>query len=129
MITVLKIPFELVSWSHIEATEHCGKTGKAYCKTIQLEGFRICMVDYSAEYKAAHWCYKGHVLYCISGKMIIEFEDGSCYILREGMSYYVSASDIGHRNLTKNGAQVFIVEGDFLNADPIKNLQQKCRKI
>jgi quercetin dioxygenase-like cupin family protein len=47
-------------------------------------------VEYSKNYKAKHWCKKGHIVYCLKGEVINELENGEKSILLEGMSYIVS---------------------------------------
>jgi hypothetical protein len=111
-----KIPFDTTSWDSIPKTEHLGETGIAYWQTVQLNGLRIRIVEYSAGYKADHWCSKGHIIYCIEGEMISELRDGTKSILKKGMSYHVSDDiDNPHRSITANGCKLFIVDGDFLN--------------
>jgi quercetin dioxygenase-like cupin family protein len=47
-------------------------------------------VEYSKNYKANHWCKKGHIVYCLKGEVINELENGDKSILLEGMTYIVS---------------------------------------
>ena len=41
------IPFFVTDWSEINSTEHKGETGTAFWKTLQFEGLRIRIVEYS----------------------------------------------------------------------------------
>lgn len=110
------IPFENIDWSTIKKTEHKGETGVAYWQTIQFDGLRIRMVEYSPNYFADHWCTKGHIIYCLEGEMISELKDGTKSLLKKGMSYHVTDDDINpHRSQTANGCKLFIIDGDFLN--------------
>jgi hypothetical protein len=108
------IPFQVTDWDTIPATEHKGETGVAYWKTIQYGDLRIRMVEYSKNYKADHWCQKGHIIYCIEGEMISELEDGRTFPLKKGMSYQVSDDLSSHRSISKEGVKLLIIDGAFL---------------
>ena len=69
------IPFQLIDWSLIEKTEHKGETGIAYWQTVEFQGLRIRIVEYSAGYLADHWCEKGHYGYILDGTFEIEFQN------------------------------------------------------
>ncbi|SMN14733.1 DHCW motif cupin fold protein [Bathymodiolus heckerae thiotrophic gill symbiont] len=111
----LNIPFQAINWKNIPQTEHSGETGTACWQTIQFGGLRIRRVEYSKNYKADHWCEKGHIVYCLKGEVTNELKDGKKSILCEGMSYIVSDNLSSHRSITKNGVQLLIIDGDFLN--------------
>lgn len=108
------IPFTLTDWDKIPAEEHKGDSGKAFWKTLQFEGLRIRLVEYSENYVADHWCQKGHIIYCVEGEMDPELGDGKVVKLTQGMSYQVSDELSSHRTSSKNGVKLFIVDGDFL---------------
>ena len=108
------IPFQTTDWSTIPATEHKGDSGVAYWRTIQYDGLRIRMVEYSKNYVADHWCQKGHIIYCIEGEMNTELVDGRVVKLSKGMSYQVSDELSSHRTSSAEGVKLFIVDGDFL---------------
>ena len=108
------IPFQTTNWSSLPSTEHKGITGVAHWKTIQYDGLRVRMVEYSPNYTADHWCEKGHIIYCIEGEMDTELADGSIHKLSAGMSYQVSDGMSSHRTSSKNGVKLFIVDGEFL---------------
>ncbi|MCW3101761.1 MAG: hypothetical protein JWO09_201 [Bacteroidetes bacterium] len=108
------IAFQITDWEKIPAVEHKGETGIAYWKTLQFEGLRIRMVEYSANYKADHWCEKGHIIYCVEGEMDTELADERMMKLSKGMSYQVSDELSSHRTSSAGGVKLFIVDGDFL---------------
>lgn len=108
------IPFQTTNWDQVPATVHPGETGEAHWKTIQYGDLRIRMVEYSKDYKADHWCAKGHIIFCISGEMTTELSDGSLHTLTQGMSYQVSDDLSSHRTSSKQGVKLFIVDGAFL---------------
>ncbi len=68
------------------------------------------MVEYSENYLADHWCAKGHILFCLSGELTTELDDGRIYVLKPGMSYQVADQAEAHRSSTKHGATLFIVD-------------------
>ena len=72
------------------------------------------MVEYSENYRADHWCQKGHLIFCIEGEMLTELSDGREYKLTKGMSYQVSDDLSSHRTSSSIGVKLFIVDGAFL---------------
>jgi hypothetical protein len=110
-----KIPFQTIDWTKVPKTEHKGETGFAYWQTIQYERLRIRIVEYSKGYKADHWCKKGHIVHCLEGSFVSELQDGSAFVLTEGMTYVVSDELSSHRSLSKEGVKLMIIDGDFLN--------------
>jgi hypothetical protein len=116
MIYMNTIPFQQINWSTVNATQHPGTTGIAFWKTVQIGGLRVRLVEYSRGYIADHWCQKGHVVYCITGSVTTEMENGESYILKSGMSYIVSDGMSSHRSVTEMGASLLIIDGDFLQS-------------
>lgn len=108
------IPFQVTDWSLIPATEHKGETGSAFWRTLQLGNLRIRMVEYSKDYKADHWCEKGHIILCLEGEMTTELSTGEKFKMTKGMSYEVSDDLSSHRTYSENGVKLFIVDGAFL---------------
>ena len=108
------IPFQTIDWANIPKTEHKGETGVAYWQTMQFQGLRIRLVEYSAGYLADHWCKKGHIVHCLEGEVVSELEDGAKSVLTKGMSYVVSDDLSSHRSVTENGVKLMIIDGDFL---------------
>ena len=104
------IPFGVTDWSAVEHTEHPGETGMAYWRTRQFGELRVRCVDYTPGYLADHWCSKGHILFCVSGELETELEDGRRFLLTPGMSYQVADGAEPHRSRTPVGATLFIVD-------------------
>lgn len=111
------IPFQVINWEKIPKTEHKGESGMAYWQIIQLEGLRIRIVEYSKDYLADHWCQKGHIVHCLEGEFVTEAQDGDKQVLTKGMTYVVSDGLSSHRSVTKNGAKLMIIDGDFLKPE------------
>jgi len=110
------IPFQTIDWTKIPKTEHKGETGIAYWQTIQFEGLRLRIVEYSKGYKADHWCKKGHIVHCLEGEFVSELQNGEEFILTKGMTYIVSDDLSSHRSITKDGVKLMIIDGDFLKS-------------
>lgn len=104
------IPFGLTDWSEVEATEHPGESGLALWRTREFGGIRVRMVEYSPDYKANHWCSKGHILLCLDGELHTELQDGRTFMLTPGVSYQVADGAEPHHSHTEKGAVLFIVD-------------------
>ncbi|KXF82057.1 DHCW motif cupin fold protein [Enterovibrio coralii] len=104
------IPFNVTDWDTIEPTKHQGETGFALWRTKHFGDIRVRIVEYSPGYLADHWCLKGHVLFCLSGELSTELDDGSVHVLKPGMSYQVADNAEAHRSSTKEGATLFVVD-------------------
>ena len=114
-LTMKPISFHTTDWSHLQVTRHAGKTGFATWRTLQYDGLRIRMVEYSPGYEADHWCAVGHIFFCIDGELVSELSDGTSHTLKAGMSYEVSDGMSKHRSRTEKGATLFIIDGAFLS--------------
>jgi hypothetical protein len=108
------IPFQTIDWSVIPKTEHKGENGIAYWQTLQLEGLRIRLVEYSKGYIADHWCTKGHIVHCLEGDFVSELQDGRAFELSRGATYVVSDELSSHRSTSENGVKLLIIDGEFL---------------
>ncbi len=75
-MNILPFSFQTSDWVNIPREERTGITGSAYWQTIFMGSIRIRKVEYSAGYKADHWCKKGHVLLCLEGEMDTELDNG-----------------------------------------------------
>jgi len=111
------IPFQTINWDTISRIEHTGESGMALWQTLQLQGLRIRIVEYSKGFIADHWCQKGHIVHCLEGEFVSESEDGKELLLTKGMTYVVSDNLSSHRSKTKEGVKLLIIDGDFLNPD------------
>jgi hypothetical protein len=110
------IPFQLIDWSVIPKVIYPGEKGSATWQTVQFEGLRIRIVEYSAGYLADHWCRKGHIVHCLEGAFISEMENGESYISTKGMTYVVSDELSSHRSVSDEGVKLLIIDGDFLKS-------------
>lgn len=112
------IPFQVIDWTLVPKTEHKGVSGLALWQTLQLQGLRMRIVEYSAGYLADHWCKKGHIVHCLEGEFVSELQDGEKFHMRKGMTYVVSDDVSSHRSITEHGATLLIIDGDFLHLNP-----------
>jgi hypothetical protein len=103
-------PFQTLDWSTISKEEHKGETGIAYSQVFMMGDIRVRKVEYSAGYKADHWCRKGHIILCVEGEMNTELDDGRIMRLTAGMTYFVGDDSEAHRSSTKYGCKLFIVD-------------------
>ena len=104
------IPFDTTDWTDVEPTEHKGDPGTAWAKAKQFGDIRVRLVEYSAGYRADHWCEKGHILFVLDGELDTELKDGRTIRLKKGMSYQVADGAMAHRSHTRNGARLFVVD-------------------
>lgn len=110
------IPFQTIDWNQIPKVEHTGETGTSFWQTIEFEGLRVRIVEYTSNYIADHWCQKGHIVHCLEGEFVSELENGETVSLSPGMSYIVSDNLSSHRSLSKNGVKLLIIDGNFLKS-------------
>lgn len=109
-----KIPFQTIDWVSIKKVGHKGETGVSFWQTVQFEGLRMRVVEYSGGYLADHWCQKGHIVYCLDGEFVSELSTGEKIKLRKGETYVVSDGLSSHRSASANGVKLLIIDGDFL---------------
>ncbi len=113
-----KIPFLKIDWTQIDQVEYKGETGTAIWQTLQLDGLRIRLVEYSAGYLSDQWCQKGHIVHCLEGEFTSELGTGENLRLVKGESYVVSDGMSSHRSISEHGVKLLIIDGDFLKQNP-----------
>ena len=104
------IPFGTTDWAHIPETIHPGESGVARWRTREFGDIRVRVVEYSAGYRADHWCSKGHILYVLEGVLETELGSGGKVTLTPGTSYQVADGAEPHRSSTATGVRLFIVD-------------------
>jgi quercetin dioxygenase-like cupin family protein len=72
-------PFTVIDWQNVESEQHKGESGYAKWKTRNFGDIRVRMVEYSAGYRADHWCQKGHIILILEGELITETENERNY--------------------------------------------------
>jgi hypothetical protein len=109
------ILFHTTSWNTIRAEAQPGETGTAYIRILEFGGVRVRTIEYSPRYKGNHWCYKGHIAFCIEGQLVVMLESGAIMTVSKSMSFQASDDPAnGHRIESVNGCKLFVVDGDFL---------------
>jgi quercetin dioxygenase-like cupin family protein len=104
------VPFTKTYWSSVPETLHPGESGIARWRTIEAGAQRVRMVRYSPNYRAEHWCSKGHVVLVLEGELLTETKDGKAYVLSAGQSFVVSDGLSPHRATSDSGALLFVVD-------------------
>ena len=109
-----KIPYRVIYWNKIPKLEFKGEKGLATWRTLQFDGLRVRIVEYSPGYLADHWCEKGHIVHCLEGEFVTELKTGERTTMTPGMSFIVSDDLSSHRSFSEKGVKLLIVDGDFL---------------
>jgi quercetin dioxygenase-like cupin family protein len=108
------IDFTAINWDNVPKIEHAGETGTSFWQTLQFDGIRMRIVEYSKNYIADHWCVKGHIVYCLEGEFESQLKDGEIFSLSKGMTYIVSDELSSHRSVSSTGVKLLIIDGNFL---------------
>lgn len=105
------MPPAAIDWPREPETVQAGETGTARQRARTLGDIQLRVVDYGAGYLADHWCGKGHILFVVSGGLVIEHQDGNCYPLSAGMSWHAGEDEgAPHRVISKDGARALIID-------------------
>lgn len=99
-----------IKWDDIVTERIEGETGYVVSKTKEIGNIRIRHQAFSADFKADHWCEKGHILLVLNGVLIIEFKDGSSVDVTKGNSYVLGDNVQAHKAITLAETEVFIVD-------------------
>lgn len=105
-----EVPFNTLDWNSVIPDEQPGETGVASSRTLKMGNIRIRMIEYSPDYRADHWCRKGHVVLVLSGEVITEMRDGRRFRLAAGTSFQVADGMEAHRTISETGARMFVVD-------------------
>ena len=104
------VPFCVTDWDALASERAEGKGGFALSKVVHQGNTRLRQVEYSAMYRADHWCRKGHILFVLEGELVIEQADGQKAVLKKGMGFQVGDNVDDHIAYTADGARVLIVD-------------------
>ncbi len=108
---IINIPFQQTHWNSIPKVEHIGETGTSFWKVKEIANFRMRIVEYSRNFKADHWCKKGHLLYVLKGVIEIEMKNGETYQLGEADSFVVGDDRQNPHIISSDfGAKVLIID-------------------
>ena len=98
------------NWDNLIAEKFDGETGYATIKTQIIGTIKLRQVEYSRNYLADHWCDKGHIIFVISGQLIIEHKDNTKLMLSNGSTYVVGDNSMAHKVKSTDGATVLIID-------------------
>ncbi|HVM45579.1 MAG TPA: DHCW motif cupin fold protein [Candidatus Thermoplasmatota archaeon] len=104
------VPFEVIDWSRVTASEHAGATAGATWRTVERGNLRARIVEMRAGYLADHWCSRGHVVHVLAGAIETELQDGRSFRLAAGDTYVVAQDAEAHRTRSPAGARLLIVD-------------------
>ncbi|MBV9825111.1 MAG: DHCW motif cupin fold protein [Alphaproteobacteria bacterium] len=105
------LPPGIIDWNNLPETRQWGEVGEAISRSREYGPLQLRQVDYRPGYIADHWCNKGHILFVLTGSLVIEHQDGRQFDLSAGMTWHVG-DDVhpAHRVICRDGARVFIVD-------------------
>jgi hypothetical protein len=98
-------------WSALLPEEHPGDSGTALWRTLEMGQVRARVVDYSAGFRADHWCERGHVMLVLEGSLTLALADGRQFELERGEGFLLPDDESNpHAARSESGARVFIVD-------------------
>jgi quercetin dioxygenase-like cupin family protein len=104
------VPFIASDWEKIKPEKINGESGFSMVRKFEQGNVRVRMAEYSPDYRADHWCEKGHVVLVLEGALTIEIKDGRSFVLNQGMSFQVADGIDAHKAFSERGAKVFIID-------------------
>lgn len=108
---LVDLPCGMIDWVSVPRITHPGGTGHAAIRSRVFGDIQLRMVEYSAGYRADHWCDKGHILLVTEGAVTLEHRDGTRYELVAGATWHVADNGAApHRVICEHGSIVFIVD-------------------
>jgi quercetin dioxygenase-like cupin family protein len=99
-----------IDWDSLALNELKGETGSTLYKEVISGGYRVRLAEYSAGYKSAKWCSKGHIIHCVSGMLTIHLKNGNEVRLSEGESILLGSADPHTATTGSSSAKIFIIE-------------------
>jgi hypothetical protein len=99
-----------IDWDSLPVNELKGERGKTLYREITSGGFRIRMAEYSANYKSAKSCAKGHIIHCISGLIDMHLKNSESIRLTGGDSILLKDGDSHTATTENNPAVLFIID-------------------
>lgn len=108
---IISEPYSVIDWDNIPIEKQSGEKGFVWTRTFKTESIRIVLVEYSPDFKADHWCCRGHIMHLLDGEISIELKDGSVIRLIKGMSCCFSDNNaIAHKPFTGKGAFLLVID-------------------
>lgn len=99
-----------VRWDKLPAEQSMGLTGFVTAKTATFPTFRIRQLIFSENYEADHWCNKGHIIFVVSGELIVEQQNGASIKVSARHSLVLGDNTASHKVKTEVETTVLIVD-------------------
>jgi hypothetical protein len=103
-------PFAVIRWSELSPVITTGETGTVTERVAEVGGLRTRLVEFSANYRANHWCSRGHIVFVLEGTLVTDLADGRRVETPAGTGFQVGDGEPAHRSSADSGATVFIVD-------------------
>ena len=97
-------------WNDVSIEKNNAETGFAINRTKSAGNITVRYIEYSSNYIADHWCEKGHIVFVISGELMIEHINGESHHLKKGMTFIIGDNTLEHKAKSEVGAKVLIVD-------------------
>jgi len=68
------------------------------------------LAEFSANYRANHWCSRGHIVFVLQGNLVTGLADDRRVETPAGTGFQVGDAESAHRSSAVSGATVFIVD-------------------
>lgn len=99
-----------INWDDFSFSEQKGDSGKSVYKEVLSGPYRTRLAEYSAHYKSAYWCDKGHIIHCINGALTLHFKNKADIELKGGESIILSSNDAHTAETGDKPALLFIID-------------------
>ena len=121
--------FKTTNWITIPGTKHQGEIGASLWQTLEFQGIRMRIVEFSHNFIDDYWFEKGHIVFCLEGEFTCEIQTGEKQYLDKNMSFIISDRFRLHRISSEKGAKLLIIDGDFISARANSAISKKaCKK-
>jgi len=103
-------PLAVIRWAELPPTVSAGETGTVTERVAEVGRLRTRLVEFSSNYRADHWCSRGHIVFVLDGSLVTDLADGRRVETPAGTGFQVGDGGPGHRSSARSGAKVFIVD-------------------
>ncbi len=99
-----------IDWNLLQTNNLDGSSGNTSWKEFNIENTRIRIAEYSANYKTAEWCEKGHIIHCLEGEITLHFKNGNKVHLMKGNSVVIAEGDHHKATMEYLPAKLFVLD-------------------
>ena len=100
----------VINWDQVPSERVNGITGFVDSKSVMFTSFSIRRLHFSKNYEADHWCEKGHLIFVISGELIIEQKNDKLMKVQEGNSLVLGDDVSLHKAKTEMPSVIIIID-------------------